>query len=232
MTSLRNAWLPIAIAVVVASAAFAGEPQIIGPTEVEPGDLVILRLDVPESAKVDWQAFGQAEKLSNWAALEDGRVVVFASRTAGVYNFVCAVWDGEQIDLLLHRVENGDGGPQPDPPGPSPTPSGWEAWTTRTAESLVDSSNRAAEAQAIAQAMRSVVSSVRGGEFSDAREARESLRAATRARLGSVPAIERWQAFSDAVDERLDAEAGSGELSLQEYATIWEAIAKGLEAVD
>ncbi|GAB4133054.1 MAG: hypothetical protein Kow0040_14820 [Thermogutta sp.] len=233
MMQLRNAWLPAAAVFLLAAAARCQEPAIAGPDEVQPGDLVILRLNAPESAKVDWQAFGPSETLTNWAALEDGRVVVFASRNPGVYNFVCAVWDGERIKLLLHRLTNGDGEPEPDPPqpGPGPNPTDWAGWTKSTAESLVTSRLRAEEAKRLSQAMRSVVSSCRAGVYSDSREARAALRAANRAALGSVAAIEAWRPFSDAVDARLDRQAGKGELSLEEYAAIWERIAAGLEEV-
>lgn len=234
MTAQRIAWLPVAAVFLIAAAARCEEPTIVGPAEAVPGDLVILRLHVPESAKVDWQAFGPTAELTNWAALEDGRVVVFASRQTGIYNFVCAVWDGERIRLLLHRLHNGDEDPEPDPPNPPDPnpPTGWAAWAKATAETLITaSSSRASEAKAIAKAMRSIVSSCRAGDYSDSREARESLRAAVRASLGSAAAIERWMLFSKAVDEKLDAQAGGGELSLAEYAAIWEQIADGLEEV-
>jgi len=230
----------------------AAGPQIVGPERAEPGDLVVLRLQDAGQSKTAWQAFGPTAAVTGWVALEQGRVVVFASRQAGVYHFACALWDGQQVHMLVHRLENGGSGPAPVPPGPSPpnpnppgpsppgpnppepTPPGpetaWRDWARQKATELVQSPQRAAEAKAAAKALRAVAADLRAGKFSSLRAAREALRTATRAALAD--AVGRWSAFSDAVDWQMDRLAEKGQLATAEqYAGVWTAIAEGLEEV-
>ncbi len=219
-------------AAITALPAVVAAAELVGPEKIEPGDLAILRLDIPENAQVAWQAFGPEKTVTNWVALERGRVVVFASRTSGVYHFACAIWYGQLIQMLVHRLGNGERQPEPKPPDPPRPPQphqAWAEWAREKAIALVGPP-RQKEALLLAASFEKIAAGIKAGQFSTPRQAREALRTTSRAALGE--AALRWGRFSDAVDAQMDGLSAKGQLTtLDQYAEIWMAIAAGLETV-
>lgn len=219
------------------------DSEMNGPTEIPAGRLAIFSVSVPAEGQATWKVFCPE---SSGLAQEDVAVVVenhqrliFASPFPGKYIIVVAVAGNNRLDLWDHVLvvtapspppEPGPG-PEPNPgpgPGPSPPDLQWSDWAKRTADATVRRPFRDEEGTRIASAFRKVAERVVKGEITDERSAREMLRREVRAALGSLEAITRWKAFSDALDEKLDSVSSEG-IKLTDYVRLWTAIADGLE---
>ncbi len=97
----------------------AADPKAVieGPSQANPGDLVIL--DATKSAGTGhvWKLVGSKK---SYLPVNGGTQCVFASGDAGVYTFVLAVADGGKASLAEHSVTVGT--PPPPIPVPPPTP--------------------------------------------------------------------------------------------------------------
>lgn len=105
---------------------------ITAPTNVAPGDLVILDATQSDGADFEWLVLPDKTHLP----VEGGRKVVFASGAPGRYTFVLAVAKGDAVAITKHELvvgvppgpvppgptPPGPNPPQPTPPGPAPIP--------------------------------------------------------------------------------------------------------------
>jgi hypothetical protein len=218
-------------------------PAIVGPQEIGAGRLAVFTVEGPAEAKLVWKVIcpdGCALSETDVSlSVENARKLVFASPVPGRYRVLAAVSCGDDLFLLdailtvsgtLPPVPPNPGpGPQPPEPnpGPGPAPADWTTWAKKTADELVPQPFRGQEGRAIAAALRAVADKIATGEITEPRKAREAVRRSVREALKSLEAVNRWMAFSDAVDARIDSLNGIP--SLADYATIWIAIANGLE---
>jgi len=219
----------------------AQDPAISGPAQVDAGRLAVFTLEGPQDAKLVWKVICpddcplSPEEVS--LAVENNAKLVFASPVPGRYRILAAVAYGDDL-YLLDAVLAVSGVPQPLPPhpgpqppgpnpGPGPAPADWAAWAKQAADELVPQPFRREEGKAVAAALRTVADEIAKGTISDPRKAREAVRRSIRAALKSLDALNRWMAFSDAIDAKLDALPQVP--SLAEYAAIWIAIANGVE---
>lgn len=107
---------------------WASSPAIVGPTEVQPGDLAVFRVaDVPTGQKGIWRVWPKSAEGQALPVLlpEGGTALVFASRTPQTLVVLYAYSTSDGATLLLHECRNGQApgpGPQPTPPGPGPSP--------------------------------------------------------------------------------------------------------------
>ena len=216
-------------------------PQIQGPEKLDAGHLAVYTIECEDSAQVRWlvippDSSGLSEQDVS-ATFENNRKLAFATPQPGNYRLVAAVAYNQSLDLLslVVRVE-GSGpspGPSPTPPNPSPVPpppGSWSEWAIRTAKATVPESFRSAEGKRVADALRTVIEAINAGRISDARKARENVRAAVRESLQTLEAVNRWKTFSDALDQRMDEQQDKLK-TLQDYVSVWNEIAKALESL-
>ena len=99
------------------------ELQIIGPGEVQAGDLAIFHAQVPDDVDLDWQISPDSK---GFYVDSNKRTALFASRTKGKYTLALAIATPEgKATCLIHVLQNGVG-PDPDPdPDPDPN-SKWQ----------------------------------------------------------------------------------------------------------
>lgn len=216
------------------------EPKIVGPEKIAAGRLAVFSIDCPDGAKAAWRVFPPEQsgltQTDCAATFEQNRKLAFASPVPGTYRVVAAVGYGDELYLLdaaLLVEERSPPSPPtpPDPPspGPTPPPSGWADWAKRIAAETVSEPFRRSEASTVAKALRSIVDAIAAGRITEPRKAREAVRQAVRQALGTMEAITRWEAFSNALDEKMDAEAESLK-TLADYGRVWSEVATGLEA--
>ena len=224
----------------VAVLGLAQDPAIVGPTEVEAGRLAVFSIDCPDGAKAAWRVFPPEQsgltQTDCAASFEQQRKLAFASPIPGTYRIVAAVSYGDELyllDVALLVEAASPPSPPPGPPGPGPTPpspSGWADWAKRVAAETVSEPFRRTEGPTVAKALRSVIDAIAAGRITEPRKARETVRQAVRESLGTMEAINRWESFSNAVDEKMDAEQETLK-SLSDYARVWSEIASGLKAL-
>ena len=123
---------------------------------------------------------------------------------------------------------NGEFEPSP----PAPDASDWAKWAKATAERVIDSKTRRAEAQKLASSIESSVAASAAGVFSSAKEFRQALRSANRRALGE-PA---WAIWNQEFDKLLTAEVLKlkPKLELEDQAAmrrLYAEVAKGLREV-
>lgn len=210
------------------------EPQIVGPESITAGRLAVFSVECPDGAKVVWRVFPPDQsgltEADCAAFFESQRKLAFASPIPGVYRLVVAVSYAEDLWLLDRTLTvQGPSPPGPDP-GPTPEPSDWTEWARRTAAETVPEPFRLAEGSKIAKALRTVAAAASTGRITEPRKAREAVRQTVREALQTLEAIKRWEAFSNALDEKMDAEQETLK-SLSDYARVWSEIASGLEAL-
>lgn len=235
-------WALSVLCWLTAAQCFAGSGAlIVGPDKVLPGDLVVLRASELLGSGVVWEVVPEAYE-GRWFVADGGQTWVFASRTPGrVYVIAAGLRDGKVV-MARHVLVNGGDAPEPepeppdpeppdpDPPDPSPEPTGWAKWAKLTAEKLVSSPQRRAEAQSLAGALESTCGAIAAGTMKTPRQAREALRQASHRALAA--SADRWEGFSRALDGELDKLATAGKLkSLADYREVWSAIATGLQEV-
>lgn len=205
------------------------EPKIVGPEKIAAGRLAVFSIDCPDGAKAAWRVFPPEQsgltQTDCAASFEQQRKLAFASPIPGTYRIVAAVSYGDELYLLdvALLVEAAS------PPSP-PSPSGWADWAKRVAAETVSEPFRRTEGPMVAKALRSVIDAIAAGRITEPRKARETVRQAVREGLGTMEAINRWESFSNAVDEKMDAEQETLK-SLSDYARVWSEIASGLEAL-
>lgn len=215
------------------------EPKIVGPEKIAAGRLAVFSIDCPDGAKAAWRVFPPEQsgltQTDCAASFEQQRKLAFASPIPGTYRIVAAVSYGDELyllDVALLVEAASPPSPPPGPPGPGPTPpspSGWADWAKRVAAETVSEPFRRTEGPTVAKALRSVIDAIAAGRITEPRKARETVRQAVRESLGTMEAINRWESFSNAVDEKMDAEQETLK-SLSDYARVWSEIASGLEA--
>ena len=215
------------------------EPKIVGPEKIAAGRLAVFSIDCPDGAKAAWRVFPPEQsgltQTDCAASFEQQRKLAFASPIPGTYRIVAAVSYGDELyllDVALLVEAASPPSPPPGPPGPGPTPpspSGWADWAKRVAAETVSEPFRRTEGPTVAKALRSVIDAIAAGQITEPRKARETVRQAVRESLGTMEAINRWESFSNAVDEKMDAEQETLK-SLSDYARVWSEIASGLEA--
>jgi len=210
------------------------EPKIVGPEKIAAGRLAVFSIDCPDGAKAAWRVFPPEQsgltQTDCAASFEQQRKLAFASPISGTYRIVAAVSYGDELYLLDVALLVEAASPPPGPPGPTPpSPSGWADWAKRVAAETVSEPFRRTEGPTVAKALRSVIDAIAAGRITEPRKARETVRQAVRESLGTMEAINRWESFSNAVAEKMDAEQETLK-SLSDYARVWSEIASGLEA--
>lgn len=240
--------LPIAVILAIATAAIAADksptpapkrpdttktaPQsITGPTEAEPGDLVILTAE-PEAKGYKW---AQIPDTGKWLEIEGGRRVVFATGKAGNYVFVLATATADCPCLYQHAVKIGTPTPTPDPapapdptpdPEPTPEPTGLEAIAYSNA-AKIDSGTRQATAEAIAAAFDAVAAKIADKSLTNRQRIQTETAQAVAKAAGANAAA--WDQTLAAIEAHLDAESAAGRLvTLTEYRAAWAQIAAGI----
>lgn len=216
------------------------EPKIVGPEKIAAGRLAVFSIDCPDGAKAAWRVFPPEQsgltQTDCAATFEMQRKLAFASPIPGTYRVVAALSYGDELyllDVALLVEAASPPSPPPGPPDPNPTPpspSGWADWAKRVAAETVAEPFRRTEGLTVAKALRSVIDAIAAGRITEPRKARETVRQAVREGLGTMEAINRWESFSNAVDEKMDAEQETLK-SLSDYARVWSEIASGLEAL-
>ncbi|MHA2101333.1 MAG: PKD domain-containing protein [Candidatus Kariarchaeaceae archaeon] len=104
--------------------------KIVGPEEVEPGNLVILRTEGTVGSGHQWLIIPESAKGSFFPAVDSSgnHVVLFANSRPGVYTFVLGVAEGDVSALAKHTLKQGKIIPDPDP-NPSPKPVASFIWS-------------------------------------------------------------------------------------------------------
>jgi len=103
--------------------AIFGALQIVGPSQVEAGDLAVFRFE-PGDTPVVWSVIPEAAKERFLEVLlPDGkRALVFSSGRPMQVVIVAAGYVGGQVYLAFHSFINGSHSPTPPNPGPGPPP--------------------------------------------------------------------------------------------------------------
>lgn len=153
-------WMTTLFCFVLAASCFATDPvvdqppviEIIGPDEVDAGDLVILTADVPDGADLDWK-ITPPEAVSRMYVDTSGKTAVFSARAKGQYVFSLAVAHENQATCVVHVLQNGvrpDPEPEPEPePDPEPNPEPGKRFVLVVAESETQDPDRAAVLMAV-----------------------------------------------------------------------------------
>jgi hypothetical protein len=100
------------------------------PTQAERGETVVLRAPT-EATDVDWAVLPNDTKL--WL-FEGDTVLVLETLGAPEKLIIAMATSNDEINVLLHEIQVGDGGPAPDPqpnpnpPPPEPDPEPGERW--------------------------------------------------------------------------------------------------------
>ena len=114
--------LPMPAAIARPSPApFKPEARITGPSESQPGDLVILKSEGSQARKFGWLVFPAS--MARFALpVEGGTSVIFASRQPADVDFALIAVAGDEFATAVQTVHNGTApGPSPPvPPGPTP----------------------------------------------------------------------------------------------------------------
>ena len=218
---------------------------ITGPKTVPPNTPVFLAVaDLPADAQIAWEIVPfvgtSGQFVSDLQTRSGAPVAFFWSAKPGRYALIVPVVDSAGRLAVLRHDLTVTGDPQPDPdPQPPPRPptppeptdpaAQWVAWTQKTVAEKVPETARGRAAE-LARAILATASRARAGSFGATREAREHFRRVNAVALG--PDVAAWGPFSDALKVQLDKLAAAGKLDeLGQYATIWEYLARGLQAV-
>jgi hypothetical protein len=103
--------------------ALLGALQIVGPSQVEVGDLAVFRFE-PADVPVAWGVLPEAARERCLEVLlPDGkRALVFSSGRPMQVTIIAAAYVHGQVYLTFHSFLNGSNSPTPPNPGPGPSP--------------------------------------------------------------------------------------------------------------
>lgn len=210
--------------------------EIFGPESVRSGDLCVLMTQDSVGSDFKWKVIPEEKYKGRYFVADEGRTLVFASRTPGEIHFVLAVASGDKADMVVHKLVNEADGPDPDPePGPDPTPpvpSKLAEWVTQNVRQMVPSNVRIATIPKIVEKIEFVCDQIARGEIVHPRAAREEVRLAIDGDL-SANQESAWGGFRDALASKLESLAANGNLeSMVEIEQGYRAIAAGLEAAN
>ncbi len=238
--------LAVYLTLTTLAAAQSADAVITGPTGGRPGDLLVL--DAGNST-ADYFAWSVEPELPNERPtilpIEDGKKCIICS-VPGRYVVVLAVSNSLGIDQLKWTVTVGDGPVPPPGPGPSPGPGPTPpplpvppvipdgqfaiARVAYDAAMSVESTSRAAEAQALAAGLDGVAASISAGVLSGAQKILAAILQANNAALGAN--MPKWVGWGAAVSERLKAIYLAGLLkSTDDWAACLREVSIGLKAV-
>lgn len=216
-----------------------------GPTEAKVGDLIILDSSPSQGDAFAWVSV-DTQNCIEWP---DGKKLIFATGTAGTYNFLLAAfsWEDGKVttSIARHSVDVGSlpGPPTPPPPGPGPGPQpppdpdpvplpdgryklAASAWTW--ANSLPASAK--AKAEAVANGFDAVAAQIAAGVIQDMHKAAEAMSAANNNAMGSER--QNWTPFLQALDARLSELWDKKELvNVSDMADAFREVAIGLRAI-
>jgi len=217
MRTMLLAWAVIALLGLPCSAfGQAAKARIDGPSEVAPGDLIVLDGGASQGGAFHWLLLNSDKR---FLTVEDGRKLVFASGTARQYVFVLVVasCDDRQpfsVDFAEHRVTVGD---NPEPPVPDLPVGRWRfaAAAYRWTAELVPADKRHF-AKPLADNFDAIRASIAAGVYRELTpteaiaRANEQLKARNQATLEGGSAddtsnIQAWLAFFSAWQQKADS---------------------------
>lgn len=207
---------------------------IVGPSEVTPGDLVILDASQSVGSGYSWTLIPAGK---TFLPVEGGTKVVFATGQAGKYTFVLAVAKGDKSAITTQVVTIGiPPAPEPTPipptPGPVPLPPGKYglAQIAFDSLSLVTDTSKAANAKALAGNFSSMASAIAAGTAGSFRKILEDTTAMNKASLGASDSA--WASWGKAIETKLQSLNASGQLTTPaDLQVAWTEIATGLGAL-
>ena len=221
----------------------APSPYVIGPSNAQVGDLVVLTAedqdDTTTAAKYAWSVVPSTVQKR---LMEGDKVAVLVFDEPGEYAIVLATASGADLKQEVHYISVTGDEPSPEP-GPSPTPepepepdptpepdSEWATWVYNLAIETVVDSNRSEQAKLLSEQLQTVSAKIAANAIKTPREARVELRAANNRALGINASA--WIEFSLRLSSHLAELSDKGELStMRQYQEIYLGIAEGLSRV-
>lgn len=244
-----QAWLRLTagllLAMMATTLALCAPPKavIAGPTQANPGDLVIL--DGSGSTAVGF-AWVLTDSDKSFLPVEDGRKVVFASGSAGRYTFVLVAATADDpekplIDIARHTVTVGqppNPGPEPTPPGPNPEPlppgrfglATWARDSVGASLAAMNAAQRSQSAALLAGSFEGIAAAIAAGTIKTLDEVNAKTKASNVAALGAY--LTNWQPWSALLNAKITALDDGGQLkTITDAHDAWLEIAAGLRAV-
>ena len=215
---------------------------ITGPTQSNPGDLVIL--DASKSQDATAFAWALAGSDKTFLETDNGAKLVFASGTEGQYTFflVAAGVDGNKpaINIAKHllTIGNPGPGPGPNPPGPTPNPDplppgkyGLASFARDSAAGVsLDPAAKTKSATALASSFDSIASTIAAGAIKTPADAIGATQANNITALGTYR--DAWRPWAETLRVKLNGLSDGGQMvSMEDYTTAWREIATGLRSV-
>lgn len=244
-----QAWLRLTagllLAMTATTLALCAPPKavIAGPTQANPGDLVILDANQSEALGFAW-VLTDSDK--SFLPVEDGRKVVFASGSAGRYTFVLVAATADDpkkplIDIARHTLTIGEPpnpGPGPNPPGPNPEPlppgrfglAAWSRDTASTTLTALTATQRVESAKLLAGSFEGIASAIAAGTIRSLDDVNTKTQVSNRAALGAYQSS--WMAWATQLNAKIAALDDAGQIKTTDDAReAWLEIATGLRAV-
>lgn len=199
-----------------------------GPTEVKVGQLARLTVEKSAGNTFKWQVLPEG---TDFEVYDDGRKVVFSSGIEGVYTFIVACANNNDVDIkvLTLRVGASVDVPVPNPDIPPNPASGLKgkvmSWT-----SLVNSPNKKAESAKLATSFLNVQVDIQSGKLTTIEEIIGATKVSNQAALGNSLVL--WVPFLEQLQKEMQMQAESGLLvTPEQHARVWGEIAAGLTTI-
>lgn len=198
-----------------------------GPKEIKLGQLA--RLDVTKSAgkTFKWRVLPEGV---DFEVYDDGRKVIFSSGAAGVYTFIVACANDNDVDVKVLIITVGEGGGSAPPVIPPVNPAAGLQGKIVSWATLVNSPNKKAEAAKLASSFASVQAEINSGQLDTIEEIISATKVANQSALGNSLVL--WVPFLENLQKEMRANAESGLLvTPAQHAQMWGEIAVGLTVV-
>lgn len=198
--------------------------EIVAPTSVKVGELVVLSVEDSDARSFTWQVVPPTK---HFMVIDGGKRAVFSSPDAGAYLFIVGAAKADSVDLKTHKLMvKSDEKPVP---APAPAPGSALAAKVRALADAVNSPAKKAEAAKLSHAFAGIAAAVSAGAISDPADIVSATKEATKTSLGtSLPA---WTSFLQGLQSELKVMADAGKLpDAKAHAATWDEIAKALQA--
>lgn len=186
------------------------QAELQAPDQCEVGELIVIKLDIPEGTSTDW---GIKPFTEDFRIFENGRIAVFSGRSVGEYTvFVACSVDGI-ANLLMHDlavVKHTDN---------------LEDNILRVVKSI---SGKPETCQKLEQLFRSLSNSPTDWAAISQEELNSSIGKSVREILGETQ--KQWEPMFDVIGKHLNGLNERGELNTKEdYQEVWTKVANALK---
>lgn len=198
------------------------EIVVIAPSEGEVGQLIRINVSGSKGQTFKWLCIPQD---ADFEVYDNGKKVCFSSSKVGVYTFIVASANDNELDSKIIIITIG----QPVIEPPLPPNSSLVVNVTSWVSTLVKSTDKKIEAAKLAASFRAIAVQIDSGDLNDVEKIVTATSAANKAVLKD--SINDWVTFLAQLQKELKVQAQAGTLvTVEQHASIWKEIAKGLEA--